>query len=664
MKRWLWSGRIRPARRSWFGEPNAPSARGHDGRHFKGVGTPALRGVEGHVAFDAFKTAIVDIATLERSAFSGDEQGSAPKLAIEARLRQRALARYASDGAAMVVAWSGELTSLMQTIAAATDSERKNVAVIKARVPLIGQVRDAASLVDSIVVKVLSWSSDGQFRPGGMLAKIVARNIARVSGMSEKEAGERAHKLVWPKASKLPATEMVEKYLGGTPFATLLLSPIDWGIGTAELVEGVHGIGRTGSGKSQLIEYFVLSLLKTPDPPSLVIIDSQGTMLERIGRLQLFAAGGRLADRLAWIDPRERDAVALNAFARKSDRMGRYSPVVREQLENTTIDLLEHVLDGILGAGLTGKQELLLRYIVKLLLTIPGASIATVLDVFKEPARFAPAIARLGGRERQYLEEKAFGKSNSATREQIERRIFQILEQRTFERMLTSPEAKLDWFDALQKGSVVLVNTAKDFLGASRSSVMARLIVAMVLRGISERAAIPENMRRPTFLIIDEAHDVLDRSAEEFAVQARKFRAGLWAFHQHLAQLEPGLRKNFASNMGVKLVGGVSDHDARELADDLGVAPGFLTGLSRGKGTTTFALHVRNLTRSAIPLVVPLGALNGEPRMSGAEWQAVLARNRVRYGSTAQSTGASAPRISATKSNNKDSDDLSDDWRS
>lgn len=322
------------------------------------------------------------------------------------------------------------------------------------------------------------------------------------------------------------------------------------------------------------------------------------------------------------------------------------------------------LFDGILGSGLTGKQNLSFTFLVRLLMTIPGATIATVLDVLKEPARFAGEMAALGGRDREFFERQFFDKNNKATRDQIERRLWEVLSHRTFERMLSASDNKLDLFDALNTGKVVLIDTAKDFLGETRSAITARMWVAMTLRAVFERAAIPAARRRPAMLIIDEAHDVVDASVEKWIEQARKYRVGICLSHQQLAQVSSELRKGLAG-VGVKMIGAVSDHDAREMAADLGVSPGFLLGLRREEKSATFALHVRNVTRSAVPLSVPLGFLERQPRMSDAEWNLVCEQSRQRYGAPwRQSAQTSVKKSGVTILVNREADDSGDDWRS
>src|SRR5439155_15701780 len=191
-------------------------------------------------------------------------------------------------------------------------------------------------------------------------------------------------------------------------------------------------------------------------------------------------------------------------------------------------------------------------------------------------------------------------KSFADTKRQIQRRLWGILENPTFERMLTAPKNRIDMFDALNSGKIVLVNTAKDFLKAERSSFLGRLFISLTLQAALERAALPEGKRRPAFLYIDEAADYFDSNIDDLLTQARKYNLGVVFSHQYLDQLAPGLRSSIAANTSIKLAGGVSTADARSLAPDMRTTPDYLLSQRKEARATSFACFVRNLTSQAI----------------------------------------------------------------
>jgi hypothetical protein len=151
---------------------------------------------------------------------------------------------------------------------------------------------------------------------------------------------------------------------------------------------------------------------------------------------------------------------------------------------------------------------------------------------------FHDAILRLDRTARAFFEGHFFTKAFLDTKRQIARRIYDFIRNRAFERMFSSRENKLDMYEAMSKGSIVLVNTSKTMLKSAASALFGRTMIALTLRAAFERVAIPPEQRRPAFLIIDEAADYLDANVDALLTQVRKYKLGLVFAHQYLDQLD------------------------------------------------------------------------------------------------------------------------------
>src|SRR3984957_7418916 len=109
--------------------------------------------------------------------------------------------------------------------------------------------------------------------------------------------------------------------------------------------EHMHVVGGSGHGKTQLLQRLILEDLQRERPPALIIIDSQGEMLRKLQQLELFAPGGPLSRRLIIIDPEDVEhPPALNMFDLKAARLGSYSLMIKEQIENSTLEIFYYML--------------------------------------------------------------------------------------------------------------------------------------------------------------------------------------------------------------------------------------------------------------------------------------------------------------------------------
>jgi len=469
-----------------------------------------------------------------------------------------------------------------------------------------------------------------------------------------------------PKDFKGSNLQFIQKYLNGTPFSELFQVPIPFTIPQHTRFEHTHIVAGPGHGKTQTLQNLIAGDLTADHPPALVVIDSQGDLIRKIERLALFAPDAQLADRLVIIDPTDtKHPPALNLFDIDRSRFATYDEAAREQIENGTIELYDYIFGSLLGAELTQKQSVIFRYLARLMLSIPNATIHDLVRLLQDPTPYLHHVEALPAGARSFFEtEFNDRKEFAATKKQILRRLWGILEQPSFERMFTQPKNRIDMFDALNTGKILLVNTAKDFLKAERSSLFGRTFIALTLQAALERAPIPEKDRRPAFLVIDEAHEYFDQNIDELLTQARKYKVGLVLAHQYLDQLTPSLRASLAATTSIKMAGGVSDKDARALAGDMRANPDFIAAQRKTEQQTTFATYVRNLTTSgAISLAVPFFTLEGMATMSDADHAELRAKNRARYTTPAASASLTTE-AHRSASQTTDTTASDDDWRS
>jgi hypothetical protein len=559
---------------------------------------------------------------------------------ISLRSRLWRLVRFTDDWERLSGIWRSKLVILCQGILGdlpasargayqSADDPSPDFAV---SVPLIDLCPEPAMIVertmatlydDDVVGSHLFETTRDQFE----------RNLCAVSGIPYEARGRTA-KVGVPPSSFDAATnqKLVGAYLGATPFARFFATPLPFSIPFQVRFEHTHILAGSGHGKTQTLQHLILSDLARPDPPGLVIIDSQGDMLRKLSRLEAFdPEGGALASKLIIIDPSDVEhPPALNMFDVNFDRLDRYSTAAREQILNGVIELYDYIFGSLLGAELTQKQSVIFRYIARLMITIPGATIKTLIQLMDDATPFMKHIEQLPPGARMFFETEFPHKSFTDTKRQIQRRLWGILENPTFERMLTAPKNRIDMFDGLNSGKIVLVNTAKDFLKAERSSFLGRFFIALTLQAALERAALPERQRRPAFLFIDEAADYFDDNVDDLLTQARKYRLGVVFSHQYLDQLAPALRSSIASNTSIKFAGGVSDRDARSMAPDMRTTPTFILAQRKHEHATQFACHIRNHTPSALSLTLPFGSLEEQEGMSEQSFKRLLDANRAR----------------------------------
>ncbi len=254
------------------------------------------------------------------------------------------------------------------------------------------------------------------------------RNLVAASGGNPADRRNFTRALKLPGASDIkdPA-HLVATYLGGTPLADLFRQEIEIAIPTAVRFEHQHIVAGSGHGKTQTLQYLIARDLEAIacGGRSVVVLDSQGDLIANVARLAVFAPGGSLHDRIVIIDPTDVEwPVSLNLFDVGLDRLSGCAPLERERLTNSILELYDFVLGSLLAAEMTQKQSVIFRYVTRLMLHIPDATIHT-LRALMEPGShvaFAPHIAKLQGTARQFFETEFPSKEFEQTKKQVLRR--------------------------------------------------------------------------------------------------------------------------------------------------------------------------------------------------------------------------------------------------
>ena len=474
-----------------------------------------------------------------------------------------------------------------------------------------------------VLNNLLGEFSQDKYREAGIYVGLFRKlwfNICEASGIADPyDPGNRPIKR--PSDQNLPLDKTVEAYFKGTPFYDLLLSPMPLKFVYEDRFSHMHVLGGSGAGKTTLLKNLILHDMQSEHRPALVIVDSQGDLIRAVSRL-------RTDRHVILISPKDINyPPALNIFDVK--RLGDYTPAQKEQVVAGVIDTFDYLFSGLLGADLTAKQGVFFRFVARLMLALPetqgrNATIMDMIALMDDAAPYQGAIQTLPPIQRNFFERDFVSKTFAQTKEQIRYRLNAILENPTLARLFTATETKIDLFSELNAGSIILVDTAKDFLKSS-SSHFGRIFISLVLQAVLERAALAEAERHPAFLVVDEAAEYFDSNVDDLLTAVRKYSCGCVFSHQFLDQATPQLRASLAANTAIKFAAGVSMNDARAMASEMRSTADFILGQPK----LQFAAYVRNVTPGAVSIPVEPGKFEREAQSTAYEYAEFLEANRA-----------------------------------
>jgi hypothetical protein len=455
----------------------------------------------------------------------------------------------------------------------------------------------------------------------------------RVSGIDIKKPSTK--QLIMPPDYRGDPTH----YLEGTPFAELFRAPIAWSIPDAVRCEHILMIASTGSGKTQFIQQDIFSQLSRPEPPGMVVIDSQNQMIPKLERLQV------ARDRIVIIDPFDDPAPALNMFIAPKRT---YDENLKEAVQNETLQQFAWIFSA-LDQELTGRMTTLFSFTARILLAMaPHSNMMTLLDLLSieklphlKASPFWPYIQQSDDQSRYFFEERFCTSDFNKTKAGVADRLLGVMRVPAFNRMFMAPDNKLDLYTELAQRKLVVFNTQKRKLGADASALLGRYAIAMYIRAAFEREA--DRNPPPAFLYIDEASEYFGKkdSSDTLFTQLRKYNCGTFVAFQDISQLHQQTGTLIA-NTATKLAARVSPHDAGALDAAMRMSEGELLNITKHDGKFEMACYIKDIMSRGIILSFPYGTVEHAPQLTSEEHADLRANNRRRFG-VSENPGATQP---------------------
>lgn len=326
-----------------------------------------------------------------------------------------------------------------------------------------------------------------------------------------------------------------------------------FGIKRADRRAHMYIVGKTGTGKSTLLETMIRQDIENGEGAALV--DPHGDLAEKI----LSAVP----------DCRKDDVIYLNA-PDPNQPFG-FNPVGNCPVDKRPLAAsgLIEVFKKIWSDAWGPRMEYILRNAILALLDRPNSTLADMPRLFDDKTFRRAAMFYSGNEHVRYfwlLEyEKYPARLKAEAIAPIQNKVGAFLAHPILRRILTEPKTNLRMRSIMDKGQILLVNLAKGRVGEDVTALLGALIVSRIgLAGLS-RANVPEENRKDFFLHMDEFQTFTTLSLANMLSELRKYRLNLILAHQFLNQLQPELRSAILGNAGTIISFRVGAEDAEIL---------------------------------------------------------------------------------------------------
>ena len=419
-------------------------------------------------------------------------------------------------------------------------------------------------------------------------------------------------KLTFPKDSKLEGADLIRAYLKNTAFHALLIDNIPFVIPSNTRFSGHWIIAPPNRGKTNLMLHQFEEDAKRN--ASILLMDSKGDLINPIRKL----AGIR--DRLVVLEPSLEHPLAIN-------------PLDLGASTTHTVSFIEYVFSSLLEAEPTALQSTLFRAVLLLMRVVPDATFADFRRVLIEGWKpYEAHIGKLDPEDQEFFTKGEFDSATYApTKTQLLWRIRDLTTRIPLLRaMFRAPKTKINMGELMDSGKIVILDVRKQLLGDEGSEFLGRLYIALVRAAADQRSGRSQDKKLPCYFYIDEAHTIIreDTKLAGIIQECRSQNIAMILAHQAISQISSQITLGALSDCAIRMAN--SDDETSQLAPRLRTTPELLRGLPIG----SFATFVRDTTRQAITLRIPLSGVPQAPQMTDAEQDALQARMRQLYAHT------------------------------
>jgi len=350
-----------------------------------------------------------------------------------------------------------------------------------------------------------------------------------------------------------------------------------FGIKQADRRGHMYIIGKTGTGKSTLLETLMIDDLRKGQ--GFAVLDPHGDLIKRI-RSQI---PDELADRV--IDFDASDPQTPYGF----NPLGFMAVDKRPLAASGLVQVFKHLWVDSWGPRL----EYILRNCLVSLLDFPNAKLTDIPKLLSNPAFRANVLKFIRNEETREFWINEYNKYPERFRLEsispIQNKVGAFLSNSLLRRMLTDPERPINLRRSMDEGKIILVNLAKGSIGEDTANLLGSLLISRFDLAALSRSDTPENERRDFVLYMDEFHNFTTQSLVFMLSELRKYRLSLVLAHQYLSQLDPRIRDAILGNVGTIILFRIGAADAEELAPEF--APTF--GMTDLMSLPNYSIYLR-----------------------------------------------------------------------
>jgi hypothetical protein len=331
---------------------------------------------------------------------------------------------------------------------------------------------------------------------------------------------------------------------------------IPFGIRAEDRMRHMYIIGKTGMGKSTLLENMAIQDIQNGE--GLAFIDPHGSTAEK---LLDFVPENRINDVL-YMAPFDTNF-----------------PIGFNIMEDVGYDKRHLVVAGLMSSfqriwvdAWSARMEYILQNTLLALLEYPGTTLIDVnhMLVNKDFRRRVTEYVTDPIVKRFWAEEFA-GYTDRYTQDAtpaIQNKIGQFTSNPLVRNIIGQSKSSFDIRKMMDEGKILIINLSKGRMGEQNADLLGSIITTkMYLSAMSRAEETPDALAKlpPFYLYVDEFQSVVNDSFANILSEARKYKLSLTIAHQYIEQVEENIQHAVFGNVGTTITFRVGPFDAEVL---------------------------------------------------------------------------------------------------
>lgn len=319
----------------------------------------------------------------------------------------------------------------------------------------------------------------------------------------------------------------------------------------------LYVVGKTGSGKSRLLQLLLMSDIASGQ--GCCLLDPHGDLANE---LLMYIPKERIKD-VIYVNPSDRNfPIGFNPLESVND----YE--TRQHLATFFIAIFKKLFLATWNA----RMEHIVRYVVLALLETPDSNVLGIPRILTDPNYRQKVISQIQDPVIKNFFTNEFASWNQQYSAEaiipIINKVGQFVANPVIRNMVGQKKNALDFDKFMNEGKIVLLNLSKGRLGEENTALLGSMFITKIQQAALSRAKIPEEQRRDFYFYVDEFQNFATDAFSLILSEARKYRLNLTLAHQYIAQLPEEVKATAFGNVGSLMVFPVGGDDAAYLAKE------------------------------------------------------------------------------------------------